>query len=368
MGLRYIEVMGETVDHDEKALLWPDILATVTSGDGLSFDQAYRVMAAVLTGQVDPLILSGLLIGLRTKGESIEEMSGFAHALRDSGKVVPYPGSVIDTCGTGGDRRHTVNVSTTAALIVAGAGGVVCKHGGRASSSMSGSADVLEHLGVTIDLGPVAVADCLASAGIGFCYAPTYYPAMANAITVRRSLKVPTAFNFLGPLINPARARYQIVGISDPRLVDTVVGVLQSLGTNHALVVYGEDGLDELSTTGISHVTEVRGFDGEYELSRFTVDPKDLGFSYVTLSDLRGGDVAANAADLLATLDGSVNAKTEIALLNAAGGLYAGDLVDSLADGVELARECVRSGSAAKALANLVAHSQAVAARPVSVE
>jgi anthranilate phosphoribosyltransferase len=361
--------MVDRRETDEWEIAWPELLATVTSGRDLTFDQAHQAMAAVLTGSVDSLVLSGLLIGLRTKGESIEELSGFAHALRDSGRSVPYLGPVIDTCGTGGDRRQTINVSTTAALIVAGAGGVVCKHGGRASSSLSGSADVLERLGVTIELGPDAVAQCLSDAGIGFCYAPTYYPAMANAVPVRRALKVPTAFNFLGPLINPAKAQYQIVGISDPKLVESVVGVLRSLGTIHALVVYGEDGLDELSTTGVSHVTEVTNEgEGEYAVRRYTIEPSDFGLTPKSLGELKGGDVDSNAADLLSTLEGVMNAKTEIALLNAAGGLYAAGLVVSLVEGFEVARESLRSGAAATALAKLIESSKRLAAHVAAGE
>ncbi len=247
---------------------WPAILGRLASGQDLGSVGARLALSEVLLGNATPAQIAAFVFGLRCKGETIEEMTGLVAAMLGAAErvVVPEPvaNRLVDTCGTGGDRSGTINVSTIAALVVAGAGIPVCKHGGRAASSKAGSADVLEALGVVIDLGPAGVSRCISEAGIGFCFAPRYHPAMRHAVPVRRELGVPTAFNFLGPLANPAGVRRQVVGVGDPAMAEKMARVLAAGGATHVLVVHGEDGLDELSTTGPSTMYEYRaGGSGE---------------------------------------------------------------------------------------------------------
>jgi anthranilate phosphoribosyltransferase len=248
-------------------------------------------------------------------------------------------------------------VSTIAALILAGAGVPVCKHGGRAASSASGSADVLEALGVVIDLSPAGVAHCIAEAGMGFCFAPRFHPAMRHAGPIRRELGVPTVFNFLGPMANPARVQRQVLGVSDPAMAERMVGVLESRGTTHALVVYGHDGLDELTTTTTSTVVELR--DGA--IRTYVVDPADLGLTSSSIDDLRGGDAATNADVVRRVLGGEPGPKRDICLLNAAAGLVAAGAAPDLLEGHGLAAASIDDGRAAAALDRLVAASNAAA-------
>jgi anthranilate phosphoribosyltransferase len=267
---------------------------------------------------------------------------------------VPDAAEVIDTCGTGGDRAGTVNVSTMAALVAAGAGARVAKHGNRAASSQCGSADVLEALGVVIDLDPRGVAHCIEEVGIGFCFAPRFHPALRFAGPVRRELGVPTTFNFLGPLSNPAGVGRQSVGVSDPAMAETVVGALAELGKVHVLVFHGSDGLDELTTTGPSTVYELR--DGV--VSRSEVDPADFGIPRATLDDLVGGDATVNAAIVHDVLGGAPGPVRDIVCLNAAAALVVADLAGDLATGVELARGVIDDGRAARTLERFVAASR----------
>src|SRR5581483_3565620 len=263
---------------------------------------------------------------------------------------------VVDTCGTGGDRSHTINVSTIAAFVVAGAGVKVCKHGNRAASSACGSADLLEALGVVIDLAPEQVAACVQDAGIGFCFAPRFHPAMRHAIPTRRDLGVPTVFNFLGPLANPARVRRQVVGVSDARMAEKMAGVLGRLGSERALIVYGHDGLDELTTTTTSSVVEL---DEHGALRRYDVDPAALGLSVAQPGELVGGDAAANAAAARAVLAGEPGRHRDVVMLNAAAGLVAGGAAAGLPDGIALAAAAIDEGRAAAALERLVKVSNA---------
>jgi anthranilate phosphoribosyltransferase len=264
-------------------------------------------------------------------------------------------GQVVDTCGTGGDRSGTINVSTIAALVVAAAGVPVCKHGGRAASSQAGSADVLEALGVAIELEPAGVVRCVVEAGIGFCFAPRYHPAMRHAIPVRRELGVPTAFNFLGPLANPARVRRQVVGVGDPAMAAKMAGVLAAGGATRVMVVHGAGGLDELSTIGPSTVHEYH--DGSF--STYTVDPARWGLAPATIEDLRGGDAATNAGLAREVLSGAAGPRRDIVLLNAAAGLVVGGLCEDLGSGLERAGSVVDDGSAAATLDRLISVSQA---------
>ncbi|MGH9026728.1 MAG: anthranilate phosphoribosyltransferase, partial [Acidimicrobiia bacterium] len=274
--------------------LWADTIGHLMRGEELAPDDVERAMAAILDGRASDAQIAGFAVALRAKGETPAELVALVRTMLRFADVVDLPGDapVIDTCGTGGDRSGTVNVSTMAALVAAGAGARVAKHGNRASSSQCGSADVLEALGVVIDLGPDGVARCVEEAGIGFCFAPRFHPAMRFAAGARKELGVPTTFNFLGPLANPARARRQAVGVSDPAMADRMARTLADLGAEHVLVFYGHDGLDELTTTSTSSVIEAR----EGSVRNFDVDPTHYGIARVDRSALAGGDAAGNAA------------------------------------------------------------------------
>ena len=237
---------------------WAAVLGQLTAGRSLSTDDAHAAMAEILAGAASPAQIAAFIVALRMKGETVDELTGLLAAMLAASERVPLPDvdGVVDTCGTGGDRSHTINVSTLAALVVAGAGVRVCKHGNRAASSECGSADLLEALGVAIDLAPEAVARCVTEAGIGFCFAPRFHPAMRHAGPTRRELGVPTVFNFLGPMANPARVRRQVIGVSDPAMAERMAQVLAAGGAERALVVHGGDGLDELSTTTPSTLLE----------------------------------------------------------------------------------------------------------------
>lgn len=334
------------------------MLGRLARREDLSAVEAGVALAVILAGEATDAQIAGFVFGLRCKGETVEEMRGLVQAMLAAAEPVELPeelrARLVDTCGTGGDRSGTINVSTIAALVVAGAGVPVCKHGGRAASSHAGSADVLEALGVAIGLGPTGVARCIEEAGMGFCFAPRYHAAMRHAIPVRAQLGVPTAFNFVGPLANPARVRRQVVGVGDPRMAPTMAGVLAGNGATHLAVVHGADGLDELSTTGVS---TLRTLEGEQ-----AVDPQALGFAPATLAQLRGGDAAANAAAARRILAGEAGPQRDVVVLNAAAGLVVGGAAGDLAEGVALAAATIDSGGAGRALERLVAVSRAEAA------
>lgn len=346
---------------------WPTVLGTLTAGGDLSTQQAHAAMREILDGAASSAQIAGFIVALRMKGETVPELSGLLRAMFAAAERVdldatgadgPVPGGpVIDIVGTGGDRHHSINVSTLAALVVSGAGGRVCKHGNRAASSSCGSADLLEALGVVIDLGPQGVAQCVAEAGIGFCFAPRFHPSMRHAGPTRRELGVPTVFNFLGPLANPARARRYVVGVSDPSMAERMARVLADHGAEQAWVVRGGDGLDEITTTTTSNVIELR--DGEV-VAR-TVDPTEFGIGPARLADLRGGDPAVNAALARRVLAGDQGHHRDIVVLNAAAGLLVGGLVDDMGAGVAAARSTIDEGKASATLDRLV--SASVAAR-----
>ncbi|HUY64881.1 MAG TPA: anthranilate phosphoribosyltransferase [Acidimicrobiales bacterium] len=336
---------------------WPAVLSRLLAGGDLSGDEAAEALAAVLSGEATDGQIGAFVTALRMKGETVQEMSGFLRAMLAHAEPLSIPGDLVDTCGTGGDRSRSINVSTMAALVVAGAGARVCKHGGRAASSAAGSADVLEALGVVIDLGAEGVARCVAEVGMGFCFAPRFHPAMRYAGPVRRELGVATVFNFLGPLANPARARHQVVGVSDPAMAEKMLGVLMANGTRRAMVVHGHDGLDELSTTGPSTVLEAHstGPDStEPVIGRTTVDATSFGLARATLDDLRGGDAATNAEVVRRVLHGQPGAHRDIVVLNAAAALVVAGRVDDLAAGVEQAGSAIDDGRAALVLDDLV--------------
>jgi anthranilate phosphoribosyltransferase len=354
---------------------WPAVLGRLAAGQDLDAATATAALAEVLEGNATPAQLAAFVFGLRCKGETVEEMTGLVAAMIGAAErvVVPEPlaAGMVDTCGTGGDRSGTINVSTVAALVVAGAGVKVCKHGGRAASSKAGSADVLEALGVVIDLGPEGVARCIGEAGIGFCFAPRYHPAMRHATPVRRELGVPTAFNFLGPLANPARVRRQVVGVGDPAMAEKMARVLVAGGATHVVVVHGADGLDELSTTGPSVMYEWKGagagsgaepLPAGVRIDRTTVDPAELGLAPAVLSDLLGGDAGTNAKAALRVLAGEPGPQRDVVLLNAAAGLLAADVAGGLAEGLVMAAASIDGGHARACLDRLVAVSVDAAA------
>ncbi|HEX6568702.1 MAG TPA: anthranilate phosphoribosyltransferase, partial [Acidimicrobiales bacterium] len=271
---------------------WPAALGVLSAGRDLSTEQARAAMSEILDGAASPAQIAGFIVALRMKGETVDELNGLLQAMLDAAERVELPPGqpVVDVVGTGGDRAHTINVSTLAALVVAGAGGRVCKHGNRAASSATGSADVLEALGVRIDCGPAEVARCVAEAGIGFCFAPRYHAAMRHAGPTRRELGIPTAFNILGPLANPAGARRLMIGVADATMAERMAGVLAARGAERALIVHGDDGLDELTVATTSQVVELR--DGA--VSTYAVDPAALGFEPAPAESLVGGDPATN--------------------------------------------------------------------------
>src|SRR5579875_1601876 len=270
---------------------WPGALGRIVAGGSLGAEEAAAVVGEVLTGAATPAQTAALLVALRMKGETVEEMTGLVRAMHRHAVPLSVEGDVVDVVGTGGDRLASINVSTLAACIAAGAGARVCKHGNRAASSSVGTADVLEALGVAVDLGPKGVARCVAEAKMGFCFAPRYHPAMRHAGPVRSQLGVPTVLNFLGPLANPAGARRQLVGVSDPAMAPKMAEVLGANGSVHAMVVYADDGLDELSVTSRSHVLEVVADPGAprgFTLRSWTLEPEELGLARAPMSERRG--------------------------------------------------------------------------------
>jgi anthranilate phosphoribosyltransferase len=338
---------------------WPGVLGRLVSGRDLTAHEAGCVLGQVLAGEATDGQIAAFVMGMRMKGETVEEMAGLVRGMLAHAEPLSIPGDLVDTCGTGGDRSGSVNVSTMAAFVVAGAGARVCKHGGRAASSAAGSADVLEALGVVIDLGPEGVSRCVAEVGMGFCFAPRYHPAMRFAAPVRGQLGIATMFNFLGPLANPARARFQVVGVSDPAMAEKMLGVLLANGARRAMVVHGADGLDELSTTAPSAVLAVDAeLDPDMVIQRYTVDSVDLGLERATIADLRGGDAAANAHVVRRVLAGERGAHRDVVVLNAAAGLVVAGVVGDLSQGVEKAASVIDDGSALGVLEDLVRVSQ----------
>lgn len=340
---------------------WPGLLSSLLAGDSLTSDETGWAMRELMSGEATPVQVAAFAVALRAKGETPDEVAGLVRVMLEQAAPIDVPGRLVDLCGTGGDRSGTVNISTMAAVVVAAAGVPVSKHGGRAASSASGSADVLEALGVVVDLPPDAVAACLVEVGIAFLLAPVFHPGMRHAAVARRELGVGTVFNVLGPLTNPTRPAAQAVGVSDPRLAPVMAGVLAARGTD-ALVFRGDDGLDELTTTGPSTVWVVAG--GAVTEKRF--DPASLGLAPATLADLRGGDAAHNAGVARALFGGAQGPVREAVLLNAAAGLAAhaaseGALEDRLAAAYQRAAGVLDSGAAGVLLDRWIEVSQRLA-------
>lgn len=344
------------MDHQD---LWPQVLSRLAARESLSADEAAEVMRLVMAGEASAGQIGGFLMALRTKGETADEIEGLVRTMLEFATPVRPAMPVVDIVGTGGDRSGTFNISTISAVVVAGAGVPVAKHGNRAASSHCGSADVLEALGVRIDLGPEAVERCLAEAGIAFLFAPAYHPSMAHAGPVRRELRVPTVFNFLGPLCNPARPFAQAVGVSDPRMLPLMAEVLARRGVR-AKLFRGRDGLDELTTTGVSAVFDVReGVVREAEL-----DPAEVGLPRADAADLRGGDADEAAQIARAVLRGESGARRDVVLLNAGAALEVAGAAASLGEGIERAARSIDEGSAAAVLDRWIEVSQREAPAP----
>jgi anthranilate phosphoribosyltransferase len=334
--------------------LWPRTLQRLVSHEALSAEEAADAMRAIMSGDVTPGQVGGFLMALRTKGETVDELDGLARTALEFANPVSAPAPVLDTCGTGGDRSGTFNISTVSAIVVAGAGVSVAKHGNRAASSQCGSADLLEALGVKIDLDATGVERCLAEAGIGFMFAPVFHPAFRHAGPVRGELRVPTSFNFLGPLTNPARPTAQVVGVSDERMLPLMAEVLARRGTR-AKLFRGEDGLDELTTTGSSVVLDVRS--GEVFQSR--LDPTEHGIPRASPDDLRGGDPAEAARVARAVLGGEPGPKRDVVLLNAGAAIEVAGAAADLDEGIELASASLDDGTAGRTLERWIAVSNA---------
>ncbi|MYE77850.1 MAG: anthranilate phosphoribosyltransferase [Chloroflexi bacterium] len=326
----------------------------------LNTDEAESVMRQIMTGGANEAQIGAYLMALRMKGESTDEITGSARAMRAAASTVPTTTSrdLLDTCGTGGDKSGSFNISTTVAFVAAGAGIPVAKHGNRAASSKCGSADVLAELGVNLELTPEQVGQCIDEIGIGFLFAVKLHPAMRHAIGPRRQLGIRTIFNILGPLTNPAGAQRQLLGVFAAELTDLLAHVLAELGTKSALVVNGYGGLDELTTTGPNRISYLQE-DGK--VSHLDLDPTSLGFHRASIVDLRGDDASTNAAILRGVLAGSERgAKRDVVLLNAGAALMAADAAHSIADGVRMARDTINSGAALRKLDELIEYSQSV--------
>ncbi|MCS5721793.1 anthranilate phosphoribosyltransferase [Herbiconiux sp. CPCC 203407] len=342
---------------------WPDMIAHLLTGSDLSISEASWAMNKVMLGEVTEAQLAGFLVALRAKGETVDEIVGFRDAILDHALPIRVDPFVLDIVGTGGDRFGTVNVSTMASIVAAASGVPVLKHGNKAASSLSGSSDVMRSLGIDIDIEPERVAEVLLETGISFAFAAKFHPGFKNAAAVRGELGVPTVFNFLGPLCNPARAEASAVGVAHLDRVPLIVGVFQTRGAT-ALVFRGDDGLDELTTTGHSHIWEVsRGSVKEHDL-----DPRDLGIARADIEQLKGGDAAYNADVVRRVVSGEQGPVRDMVLLNAAAGLVAFELasdptevdrtiVDRLREKMTIAAEAIDSGAAARKLEDWIAAS-----------
>jgi anthranilate phosphoribosyltransferase len=342
--------MTETDSYDIK-----HAIRTVVEGGELTADDAAAAMDQIMSGAVTPAQVGALVTALRMRGETVDEIAGFAaamrrHALRVAVDLDDSP--VVDTCGTGGDASGTFNISTTAAFVIAGVGVRVAKHGNRSITSKCGSADLLEGLGVAIELTPDQVARCVDEAGIGFMYAPAFHPAMRFVGPTRREIGIRTVFNVLGPLTNPAGARHQLIGVGHPDIAEKLANALARLGSEHAVLVHAEEGLDELGLSGPSRVTE---YDARADSVRtYLIAPSEFGLAEAPRGALAGGDLAKNVSITTAILSGDDGPRRDAVLLNAGAGIYAANVADSIAEGIAMAREAIDSGRALERLKRLV--------------
>jgi anthranilate synthase/phosphoribosyltransferase len=355
----FLDKKWDVPEVDELAIS-KEAIAAVVAGNDLTQEQAAEAMGQLMSGRATPAQIGAFLTALRLKGETVEEIAGMAVAMRERAARIAVQGPLLDTCGTGGDSSGSVNVSTAAAFVAAGAGARVAKHGNRAMSSGCGSADVLEALGARIDLEPEQVAACIDDVGIGFLFAQKFHPAMKFVAPARREIGIRSVFNILGPLTNPAGARHQLLGVANPAQAEKMAQVLRLLGSEHALVVHG-NGMDELTTTGSSTVWELK--DGD--IRQYEVSPEELGLPLTTAADLHGGTADENAAKVRAALEGQKGPVRDIVLLNAAAALAAADVVESLAQGLVAATDSIDSGRAAEKLTRFIERTQALAEEAV---
>ncbi len=333
-----------------------DAIQQLIAGQDLDRETATAVMEQIMSGEATDAQIGGFLVALRCKGETVDEVAGCAEVMRAKAtRISGGRAPLIDTCGTGGDASGTFNISTTVAFVAAGAGCTVAKHGNRAMSSQCGSADVLAELGVDIEADPARVGACLDEAGIGFLFAPALHGAMKHAIGPRRELGTRTVFNILGPLTNPAGATRHLMGVFAPELTELQARVLRALGSERAFIVHGLDGLDEITLTGPSRVSELAGG----EVRTYEIEPADFGLDRAEAADLKGGDAADNAAILRQVLDGAGGPRADVVVLNAAAALAAAGVAGDLAAGIEAARESIASGRARRSLDRLVEVSNA---------
>lgn len=337
----------------------PEILSKLTSGENLTRSEARSLADAMLTGQATAAQMGGMLMALRTKGETAVELAGLLDGLRAAGVKVPIDAEglkLVDTAGTGGDGSGSLNISTMAALVAAGAGVKLCKHGNRAVSSRCGSADLLEALGVNVELDAKGVAESILRTGLGFCLAPLFHPALRHAGPARRELGVPTAFNYLGPMANPGGVQRQVIGVNNLAMAERMAEVLSFMGCKRAIIVHGHPSLDELSTVGPSVLLEVT----EGRVARQQITPEELGLKRVSLADLAGGDAEASAHATRALLRGEDVPWREVVLLNAAAALRVGEMAEGFEDGLELAERSLNEGAAAEALERWVEFSRSL--------
>jgi len=335
------------------------ILSKLADGATLSKAEASEAVGLMMDGAAGPAQMGAFLMALRARGETVEELAGAVDAMRARVAAVEAPAHAIDTCGTGGDGHQTLNISTAAAFIAAGAGAVIAKHGNRAQSSRAGSADVLEALGVNLDLTPADIGDCIRNTGLGFMFAPSHHSALRAVSPVRRELGFRTLFNLTGPLASPAGCKRQLLGVFAPRWLEPMARALRELGAVKAWVVHGSDGLDEITITGPTEVVQL----DEGRIGQFTIVPQAFGIAPAKLEDLRGGDARDNATALRALLEGKTGPYRDIALLNAAGALVVASLASDLGQGLAGAREALDSGAAKAKLEALVAFTREGAER-----
>ena len=333
------------------------LIGRIADGERLNEAETEAALDLLMSGVAPPVAMGAFLMGLRVRGETIDEITGAARFLRARMTSVDAPPNAVDIVGTGGDSHGTFNVSTAATFVAAGAGVTIAKHGNRAVTSLSGASDVLAALGVKLDVPPVAVTRAISDAGVGFLWAPLYHPAMKTWAPIRTDLGVRTLFNLLGPLCNPAGVTRQVLGVYDRKLVEPIAEVLRKLGSVHAWVVHGADGMDELTTTGATTVAELKNG----AITVFEVTPEDAGLPRARIADLKGGDAATNATALRTLLLGEPGAYRDIVVLNAAAALIVAGKANSIKDGVSKAQVSIDSGRAAQALDRLVAVTNEVA-------
>ncbi len=346
--------MTETATFDMR-----EAIRTVVEGQGLSLEQSTSAMHAIMSGEVPGSQIAALVTALRMKGETTNEIAGFANAMRDHALKVTADSQtlpLLDTCGTGGDHSNSFNISTTATFAIAAAGVRIAKHGNRAASSLCGSADLLEGLGVRVELTGDEVARSIEEVGIGFMFAPAFHPAMRFVGPARKEIGIRTVFNVLGPLTNPAGAGHQLIGVGHPDIARKLAEVLGMLGSTHVVLVHSEEGLDEIGVSGASQVTEWSKASGE--IREYSISPEEFGLERGTADDLKGGDAATNVEITRSILSGEKGPRRTVTLMNAGAGIYTADAAGSIAEGVRMAAEAIDSGAALDKLEQLVAFTQ----------